>query len=687
MGFRKNRSTLDSLAILEQAIQDSFLARSHLVAVFFDLEKAYDRTWRYGILQKLQEWGIKGNIAKFIRGFLTDRSFKVRIGDTLSEAYLTANGIPQGSTLSVTLFGIAVNDLITSIPERLGKCMYVDDLVLFYSGDSMAEITQNIQEGINTLVEVADNKGFRFSDTKTICMHFCRKRIEHNEPILYLNESRIEIKSSVKFLGIIFDSKLTWVQHIEDLANRCKKSLNILRCLSHLSWGADRETLLLIYKSLIRSRIDYGSVIYSSARKSRLKILDTIQCTGIRLAIGAFRTSPLDALCCEAGISPLKLRRSKMMLNYAVSKRSQPRHPNYISFTNEQLTDEYKDRPSVTRPLCIRVQEVCESLDISLPRTLPLGFCEIPPWTITVPECVLECTIHPKGETSPFVLKATFYDILNKYPQSQVIYTDGSKIEAGVGCAFVKLGEAPHSWSLPSSASIFTAELYAIWQALLYCEHSDSGEFLICTDSLSAIQAIKNPFTWDPMVQQVLALVHHLNQPGKTIRLVWTPAHIGIRGNELADSEARNAAASGNQEDIAIRPDDVKIAIDNHLKNVWQQEWNRSETQLRLIKPIVTEWHNPINLSRKESVVLTRIRIGHTRLTSLHLLRGERRPICPHCNISMTIKHAIQECPYFNGIREHLNIPDTLEESLSNDTHAIETILRFLKDTNIFSKI
>ena len=66
--------------------------------------------------------------------------------------------------------------------------------------------------------------------------------------------------------------------------------------LSNTNWGGDRSVLLNLYRSLVRSKLDYGSIVYGSARKSYLKCLDTIHHQGSRLALGAFRTSPVESL-------------------------------------------------------------------------------------------------------------------------------------------------------------------------------------------------------------------------------------------------------------------------------------------------------------------------------------------------------------------------------------------------------
>ena len=111
-GFRSERSTNDNLIRLETFIRDAFVAKEHVVAVFFDLEKAYDTTWRHGIMRDLHDLGIRGRLATFIENFLADRWIQVRVGSTLSEKFDQAQGVPQGSILSTTLFNIKINSIM-----------------------------------------------------------------------------------------------------------------------------------------------------------------------------------------------------------------------------------------------------------------------------------------------------------------------------------------------------------------------------------------------------------------------------------------------------------------------------------------------------------------------------------------------------------------------------------------------
>ena len=86
--FRHQRSSNDHLVRLETFIRKAFIKNEHFVSVFFDLEKAYDTTWKYDI-------GLKGRLPLFLQNFLTDREFKVKVGSTLSELHNQEQGVPK----------------------------------------------------------------------------------------------------------------------------------------------------------------------------------------------------------------------------------------------------------------------------------------------------------------------------------------------------------------------------------------------------------------------------------------------------------------------------------------------------------------------------------------------------------------------------------------------------------------
>jgi len=95
-------------------------------------------------------------------------------------------------------------------------------------------------------------------------MHFCRLRSAHPNPELKLNGTLIPVVEQIKFLRVIFDNKLTFLPHIHYLKEKCVKALNLLRVVAHTFWGADQHMLLHLYRLLVRSKLDYGSVTRES---------------------------------------------------------------------------------------------------------------------------------------------------------------------------------------------------------------------------------------------------------------------------------------------------------------------------------------------------------------------------------------------------------------------------------------
>jgi len=165
-------------------------------------------------------------------------------------------------------------------------------------------------------------------------MHFCRLRKLHQDPVLTLNGSIIPVVEETKYLGIMFDRKLSFLPHIRYLKDKCTKALNLLRVVAHKTWGADQQTLIHLYRSLIRPKLGYGCVVYGSARGSYLRMLDPIQNHALRLCLGAYRTSPSSNLSVLANEPPLYIRRKRLSMQYCLQLSSTAQNPAYNGVQN-----------------------------------------------------------------------------------------------------------------------------------------------------------------------------------------------------------------------------------------------------------------------------------------------------------------------------------------------------------------
>ena len=148
-----------------------------------------------------------------------------------------------------------------------------------------------------------------------------------------LDGSVIPVVDEYIFLGIIFDKKLSFISHFKYLKTKCNKTLQLLCVVAHKECGADGNTRLLLYRSLIRSKLDYGNFIYQLARKSYVKTLDLIYCRGLRLVLRAFRTSPAESLYANKALP--NIRSHKLALQYYVKLKSCPANPTHNTFLSK----------------------------------------------------------------------------------------------------------------------------------------------------------------------------------------------------------------------------------------------------------------------------------------------------------------------------------------------------------------
>ena len=106
----------------------------------------------------------------------------------------------------------------------------------------MRTIERQLQQNLDKIQNWATKNGFKFSKSKTQCVHFCRLRKHKKYPELYISGSKIIVVDETKFLGVTFDKKLSFLQHIKMLKTKCIKALNLLKVLSNTDWGSNSST-------------------------------------------------------------------------------------------------------------------------------------------------------------------------------------------------------------------------------------------------------------------------------------------------------------------------------------------------------------------------------------------------------------------------------------------------------------
>ncbi|KAL1448588.1 hypothetical protein WDU94_005468 [Cyamophila willieti] len=526
----------------------------------------------------------------------------------------------------------------------------------------VSEIEFCLQQSLNNLCSWSNSSGFLFSPQKTRAIHFCRKRKRHNHPTLSMLDQPLTFVPNIKLLGLHFDVKLKFKQHLIEIKTNCLKRINLMKIFCNNTWGVDYKSLLQLYRSYVRSKLDYACVVYNSAPNSSLKMLDTIHHQGVRLSLGAFKSSPINSMLSEAGEPPLSYRREILTCNYLFNTQRDPKHFLSSILSDVSLLQLYEKKNSYEKPLRIRAPQASA------------------PWLLVPPAVDYSLRKFNKNTDSKEEINISFHELLQKVPESTIIYTDASKTDDAVSSAFcsqdIKFGVKLHPLLSICNAEL-TSILFAIHFFLSYClTEVNRTRLVICSDSLSALQTIQNIFSLNPIAAEVRNLIFE-NKTKLSFQFIWVPSHVGIAGNEEADKLAKEALNSTHPSINKIPIPDYKALSKKKILSSWNSEWsNLQNNKLREIKPDNKAWHPPYEISRRKQVSLSRLRIGHTNLTHVFLMKREPPPICEICQCRLTVKHILKDCAKYQQFR----IPNDLFSCLSHD---ISPILNFLDNCSL----
>lgn len=681
-GFRKGKSTIDQIIRLQDTINKYNHNRGYTVAVFIDFKSAYDMLWRHGLLTKISKMGITGNVYTYIQNFLTNRTMQVRVGNKFSDTHTLENGTPQGSVISPILFLLMINDLPDNI-KQTDKTLFADDSCLFKSGKNLDSILRKMQDSLNKLTDWCDKNGFKISMEKTVAVLFTHRRDTVNKTLRIYGDY-IKIENKAKFLGIIFDSKLTWSDHVNYIMDKCNKRLNLLRAVSGNKWGASKKTLLILYRSLIRSILDYGDIALDSMSDHNKRKLDSIQARALRVVCGAVAGTATSALQVDTGELPLQLRRLQHQLQYTVKVKSDNNHPADNVFKPNWLTIRHTRYDSNTDPIHNKVSDFSrkylENIEVTN-SSQP----SVPPWHRK--ECIIDISISKSGnkKESPNLLTSLAKERLDTYSGNIQIFTDASKNQDGRTAAayYIPGFQIKHATRLTDNLTIFTAELTAIKLAVLWLKEnqnrlSKTQNIVIVSDSLSALKAIKTCKSMGSpsLLNEVLDLVDNIRVH---VTFLWVPSHLGIHGNETVDRLAQNAAHSAETElNVHLEKADLYRIVDSYILQKWQDIWTASEHGkfYKKLEPSVSFSIKYQHTNRAKETTITRLRLGKCRLNDyLAMIKVLDSDKCTHCErFTETVEHFLIDCncsPLVNAVKSACrssNVTPSIENILSDES-------------------
>ena len=166
-------------------------------------------------------------------------------------------------------------------------------------------------------------------------------------------------------------------------------------------------------------------------------MLITVHNQGLRLALGAFRTSSVSSLNEEADEQSLSLRRVELSLQYAIRLAANPSNPAFEVAFPPQFQEYYERKPNAIKSLGLRIAPLLESANINTKNIQKHSFSDIPSWCITKPTILFDLHKSKKSPSDSHPKQQNFQELQLRLSDCQHIYTDGSNVEDKLGCAYI----------------------------------------------------------------------------------------------------------------------------------------------------------------------------------------------------------------------------------------------------------
>ena len=560
------RLASDLTTALACDIEEAWIKKCVPGIITVDVKGAFDCVFRNRLLLRLREQGWPPSLIQWVSSFATHRTAQIHINGTVSEPFPVLCGLPQGSPVSPILFLLYIEPF-----HRLGRGRfgYADDGCILESGDSINSCHQALQQALNLTLQWGSENGICFDVTKTELQYFHRKR-STDEPPIQANNICIKPNHSTRWLGIVFDRKLTFQEHIRQATVRAGRITDQVKRLCGATFGANPRLLRQAVQGCAFTTLLYGAETWF-ARNSAKSATGKIQIAmnrAARAVLPAYRTTPVPALLRETGWAPAGawLERIHDRLTVRVAA-ADPQHP-------------LRQRWNSTRFRWIRARLDIERSGWTLP----------PPW-ISPDSGLKKANVGAVGREHGLLTFTAWEQQIQ--PLDLVVYSDGALQNGFAGAGYCIFGGrhaliAQGSLPLGPTAEAYDAEIIAALEglraALANPMARHATDLTVCLDNEEAAMRLQAgaptatsfkaittfraiATTWRTRDRNLLVRA----EPG-SVNVRWCPGHQGLRGNELADKLAGAACQLPTSRSI-MSVARAKSSLKAHFKNAFQTYW------------------------------------------------------------------------------------------------------------------
>lgn len=271
-GFLKKRSTTSNLLTFVEYVTLNMDSGAQVDSIFTDFSKCFDRIDHYILLQKLSYAGIHGNLFRWLKAYIENRSQAVVLNGYTSAWHFVPSGVPQGSLLGPLLFNIFIND-VSSCFLNSKFLLYADDMKIFKNVNDINDCL-SLQEDLDRFQNYCNLNRLELNVVKCFALTFSRKtnNIKYQYHLL---GHQLKFVDEIRDLGVIHDKKLTYEKHIDMIANKANRSMGFIVRQSSLFKSV--KVIKILYCSYVRSILEYCSQVWNPQYQVHKDRIESIQ--------------------------------------------------------------------------------------------------------------------------------------------------------------------------------------------------------------------------------------------------------------------------------------------------------------------------------------------------------------------------------------------------------------------------